>query len=183
MNDSPVRFNCRLERFGATTACEFVAFSAVPQQLAATAWPAAPGDVRPTAGGAPMLLHFAPGRWLAPNPDADVDRLIDEIVAQGVGTRVDVDGKWVAMRLTGADASRVLASTIDIRAVLAERKCAAMRLFDCPAIVMPTREGYRLWIVASGAEAFEAAVSRLVSGPSSTVAGEVGSSADFFLGP
>jgi sarcosine oxidase gamma subunit len=153
---------CRLERLAAARACEFVGFRGIPAELDPAVWPVAPGDVRRAADGAPLLLHFAPGRWLAPDPGADRGRLIDAAEGRGLGTRIDVDGKWVAMRLTGADATPVLASTIDIRAVLADRGCAALHLFDCPAIVMAAEGGYRLWVVASCAEAFEAAVGRLV---------------------
>jgi sarcosine oxidase gamma subunit len=153
--------DCRLERLATVSACEFVGFRGLSAGLDTAAWPVAPGDVRRAADGAPLLLHFAPGRWLAPDPDADRGRLIDAAERRGLGTRIDVDGKWVAMRLTGADATQVLASTIDIRAVLADRGCAALYLFDCPAIAMPAEGGYRLWVVASCLRAFEAAVGRL----------------------
>jgi sarcosine oxidase gamma subunit len=153
---------CRLERLATASACEFVAFRGNPAELGAAAWPVAPGEVRRAADGAPLLLHFAPGRWLAPDPGLGSGGLIDAAVERGLGTRIDVDGKWVAMRLTGADAAQILANTLDIRAVLADRDCAALHLFDCPAIVMSAEGGYRLWVVASCAQAFEAAVGRLV---------------------
>jgi len=114
-----------------------------------------------SANGSPRRLHYAPGRWLLPDPDRDLRGRLETAVASGFGVHIDVAGKWAAMLLTGPDARRVLASTIDIAAVLANRGCAAVSLFDCPAVAMRDADRYRLWVAASFAESFEAAVERL----------------------
>ena len=87
--------------------------------------------------------------------------MLAEAIEAGDGTSIDVEGKWNEMLLTGSEATRVLASTIDIEAVLLERGCAAVTLFDCPTIVMAVAGGYRIWIEASHAEDFTAAIGRL----------------------
>jgi heterotetrameric sarcosine oxidase gamma subunit len=152
---------CRLERLPETPAWEFVAYPTAVRNLRAAAWFTAPGAAEISAEGSPRRLHFAPGRWLLPDPDRDTHGQLDAAVASGFGMSIDVEGKWVAMVLSGPDARRVLASTIDIAAVLANRGCAAVSLFDCPAVAMRDVDRYRLWVAASYAESFEAAVGRL----------------------
>ena len=153
--------SCKLERSPGARACEFTAYSFAAPELQEAQWPCAPGEVRFSPDGVPTLLHFAPGRWLGPTPDPDVAAMMESAVVAGVGTRVDVEGKWVAMTLSGAGAGRALASTVDIGALLADRACAAVGLFDCPALVVAHGGVYRLWIAASYAEEFEAAIGRL----------------------
>jgi heterotetrameric sarcosine oxidase gamma subunit len=153
--------DCRLERLPEASAWEFVAYpSAVPNLRAAT-WSTAPGAAEISADGSPRRLHYAPGRWLLPDPDRDMHGQREAAVASGYGAHIDVEGKWAVMLLSGPDARRVLASTIDIAAVLANRGCAAVSLFDCPAVAMRDVDRYRLWVAASYAESFEAAVGRL----------------------
>jgi heterotetrameric sarcosine oxidase gamma subunit len=122
---------------------EFVAYGLqnVPPDL-----PAQPGAAH-YAGGDPVLLHVAPGRWFAPAADA---ALRDALLAHGdSGTVVDVDGNWRRINVTGADADAVLGATIDIAAVLDGRDCASVLLFDCPARVARLSDGYAVWVRAS----------------------------------
>ncbi len=147
----------QLERWPEQAILEFVLFA----PPAGGPWSAAPGFADTDAAGCPRRLHFAPRRWLLPAADAALRSELAAAVAGGLGACVDVTGKWLALRARGPDARRALASTIDIDAVLAGRECAAVTLFDCPAIVLRDGGGYRLWVAASYAASFEAAVERV----------------------
>ena len=152
---------------------EVVAWQALPP-AAAAAWPTQAGAVRCDANGEPVVLHFAPGRWLvaatrsgtepASDPVADpaTDPATDSATGPSIDARaaalaqvasfgiaVDVSGKWRGLRLCGADAQRLLARTLDSAAVLDGRACAAVTLFDCPAVLARAADGYRVWVQAS----------------------------------
>ena len=145
---------------------EFVAFGTAMTELAAQGWPCTPGAALFDTSGSAALLHFAPGRWLVPQPAGVPAAMVAVATEHGYGTAVEVDGKWVAMNLAGREASRALASAIDIEASLMDRDCAAVTVFDCPAVVVATADGYRLWVGASHAGDFAAAIARLNgSGP------------------
>jgi len=111
--------------------------------------PASPGAVQHDAGGRPALLHFAPGRFLAPAPEAGMIRHLDALAAAGVGAVFTVTGKWRAIRISGAGAERLLASGVDVGAVLSHRECAAVQLLDCPVVLARARDGFELWVLAS----------------------------------
>lgn len=145
---------------------EFAAFApTVPGALAALGTGAlTPGSVRRGADGRPATLHFAPARWLLPAPDAELDAWLASAVAAEVGTAVEVEGKWAAMELQGADAARLLSSSIDVAAVLESRECAAVVLFDCPAVLAASARGYLIYVQSSYAADFRAAVFRLCAG-------------------
>jgi len=128
-------------------AVEFRAY-AFPGATWPTGFPITPGSVLRAPLGRFALLHFAPGRWLAPEP-AEEAALLDSAVAAGTGTQTGVGGKWQAITLTGAQAPRALAATIDLETVLSGRDCAAVRLFDCPGIVARTVEGFEVWALSS----------------------------------
>lgn len=163
MSAPRLRLDCRLERVASDNVLEFVAFNRGLEPLRAASWPTVPGEVRASAAGATLLMHFAPGRWLVPDPGVEVRQMVEAAADRGLGTSVDVTGKWVPMRLDGADAVRALASTIDIRALLGGRGCAAAHLFDCPTVVAPAGGGYAVWVEASYAAAFAAAIERRVA--------------------
>jgi heterotetrameric sarcosine oxidase gamma subunit len=156
--------SCRLERRPAGPLLEFVAFGFPLGGAFVVGWPAAPGAVRHEADGRPALLHFAPARWLAPAAEADVIALIAAAIEAGAGIVVDVEGKWQAFELHGDGAGRVLASTLDVAAVLETRECAAVTLFDCPAVITRLPGGYAIWVRASYAQHFEASIARLARG-------------------
>lgn len=150
---------CTLEALPGGCALEFVAFGDARTGLAD--WPASPGGVRRGAQGRLEILHFAPARWLLPEPDASACASAAAAAAAGTGAAVDVEGKWAAMNLAGPDAGRLLSASIDVAAVLEARDCAAVVLFDCPAVLAASAAGYRIYVKASYAADFMAAVLRL----------------------
>jgi sarcosine oxidase gamma subunit len=116
---------------------------------------------------AASLLHFAPGRVLAPDPSAATEALLDVAAAEGLGTRIDVTGKWERYSVRGSGAARLLACALSLDAVLDQRDCAAVTIFDCPAIIAKRRDGFDLWVLSSyagdflaTAENFRAALQR-----------------------
>ncbi len=150
---------CTLEALPGGRALEFVAFGDARAALAE--WPASPGGVRRGAQGRPEILHFAPARWLLPEPDAATCAAAAAAAAAGSGSVVDVEGKWIAMDLMGPDARRLLSASIDVAAVLESRDCAAVVLFDCPAVLAASDAGYRVYVKASYSTDFMAAVLRI----------------------
>lgn len=156
--------NLRLSQIDAGQAREFVLCAGDRASTAARDWSGRPGQADLGPGGEPLRLHFAPGRWLLPHVDVPMQSRLEAAVQAGAGVLFDVEGKWAAWLLEGADAGRALAGSVDIDAVLADRGCAAVALFDCPAIVMRSGNGYRLWVGASYAQAFADAIRRLAGG-------------------
>ena len=148
------RNECLIERLPAGRLVEFVSFYWPTPDLAAADWPITPGGVRHDTSGQPALLHFAPGRWLAPNPDPDLVALLDHAARDGAGTLIEATGKWEPLTISGSGAGRLLASTLEVASVLAGRGCAAVTLFDCPAIIASADQGFALWIQASYAAHF-----------------------------
>jgi len=146
MSATPSDPGWRIELFAAEPAWEFVAFDpgAPPAVL-----PGAPGAIVLDGDGRAALLHFAPGRWLALTLAPDATALAS------IGAAVDVTGKWQRLVLSGPRAARLLASTVDLAAVLRSRACAALELFDCPSILsaLPGKDGmpagYEVWVQAS----------------------------------
>ena len=141
--------SCRIRAQPVADVLEFSAYAWPANACAAPDWPLEPGAVRRDAQQQPVLLHFAPARWLAPAPAAELRRLLESAASAGAGSLVDASGKWVPVDIEGPDAARLLAWTIDIEAVLGTRDCAAVTLFDCPAVVARMAEGFRLWVQAS----------------------------------
>lgn len=150
----------RLERLPAVRTLEFAAFAFPPDGAFRAAWPVEPGAVSLGPDDRPTLLHFAPARWLLPDPGEELLALVAAAVEAGAGTVVDVSGKWQPMLMTGSAAARVLASAVDVQAVLAGRGCAALTLFDCPLVLARAGGGFALWVRASYATDFAAAVER-----------------------
>ena len=137
---------------------EFVTFTPM---IAASDWPARPGAVARGAAGQAQLLHFAPGRWLAPAPEPSLASRLQQLVIAGAGALVEVSGKWQAVALADALAPQVLASAIEVEAVLARRDCAAVVLFDCPSILARAAGGFELWVAASYLASFTRVVDTL----------------------
>jgi len=142
--------SCRIIQLPAEVVLEFVAYTWPARGCVAPDWPLQPGAVRRDAQQQqPTLLHFAPARWLAPAPAPGLRRLLESAANAGAGSLVDASGKWVTVDVAGAGAARLLACTLDIDAVLGHRDCAAVTLFDCPAVVARVPQGFRLWVQAS----------------------------------
>lgn len=161
MSDRHPPMNLRLERRASAPAWEYVLVACASSRGPDDPWTAAPGAVERRADGTPRRLHFAPRRWLLVEIDREMQQRLDAADAACIGVRIDVEGKWVAMTLAGRDARRALGSTLDIGAVLSGRDCAAVTLFDCPSIVAPAGDAFHVWVAASCADSFAAAIRRL----------------------
>ena len=141
--------SCRIVQLPVEVVLEFVAYAWPAQGCAPPDWPLEPGAVRRDAQQQPALLHFAPARWLAPAPAPELRRLLEAAASVGVGSLIDASGKWLPVDIEGPGAARLLACSLDIKAVLGSRDCAAVTLFDCPAVVARMADGFRLWVQAS----------------------------------
>jgi hypothetical protein len=120
-------------------------------------WQAAPGTVvHLDAGG--LALHFAPARWLL--IDA-VERSL-QAAEDAAALVFDVAGKWRLCRLSAALGTRVLPAALDLAGILAGHDCAAVTLFDTPAIVarLAAREEYLVCAHSSYAASLSAALRR-----------------------
>jgi sarcosine oxidase gamma subunit len=131
---------------------------------AISAWPGIPGQVLWDGSGRPALLHFAPDRWLAPAPAPALLRELTSLARGGCGVLIEVEGKWQEVRIAAAHARRILSASIDVETVLAGRECAAILLFDCPAILARHDGAFNLWIAASFVQSL-VAVSAVVPNP------------------
>jgi sarcosine oxidase gamma subunit len=156
-------------------ALEFKAFEFPLTRAAAAELPASPGAVQRgtdvgagpgiddgSSTGRAVLLHFAPGRFLAPAPTPETERRLLALQAAGVGALFDVEGKWQAFALTAPGAERALSSTIDLAQALGGRDCAALHLFDCPAVLSRRGGGFEVWVEASYAVAFREVLGELL---------------------
>jgi sarcosine oxidase gamma subunit len=141
------RAGWRLDVLAAARVLEVVALAALPDAPDCPQFPRLPGGGVYDAAGDPLLLHFAPRRWLVTGTGPSVDAALAAVPAFGV--QVDVTGKWQGFRISGAGAQRLLASALAVETVLAGRHCAALTLFDCPAVLAHAQGGYVAWVQAS----------------------------------
>jgi heterotetrameric sarcosine oxidase gamma subunit len=153
--------SCRIESPGEGHALEFKTFLFPLVGTATADLPAPPGAAWRDGAGHATLLHFAPGRFLAPAPTAEIARHLAALEATGVGRLFDVDGKWRALTVAGPGAARLLSAGADAEAVLAHRDCAALTLLDCPVVLARVGEGFDLWVQASYATDLRASLERL----------------------
>jgi sarcosine oxidase gamma subunit len=129
---------------------EFVAYPGrAVDATAGGAWPAKAGAALRDAAGRPTVLHFAPDRWMVPAPAAALLRQLLSVEHAGCGMLIDVEGKWQELLIDPQDAHAFLARSIDSEAVLTDRECAAVMLFDCPAILARREGAFNLWIETS----------------------------------
>jgi len=145
---------CLIEHRLQRRVLEFAAFRWPGPVDAKSGLPSAAGAVARDSDDGASLLHFAPGRVLAPDPSASTEALLDAAASRGIGTRIDVTGKWERYSLRGPGSARLLACAFSLEAVLGERDCAAVAIFDCPAIVAKCRDGFDLWVLSSYAGDF-----------------------------
>ena len=144
------------------TCYEFVAYPGRNMEAAAIgAWPAGAGQVLRDATGRSALLHFAPDRWLVPAPPPILLQELSSLERAGRGTLLDVEGKWQEVRIAPERAHHILSRGIDVETVLADRECAAVMLFDCPAILARSGATINLWIGASYLQSFIAVIAAL----------------------
>ncbi len=153
-------YSCRIDRLSGVCALEFISLAWPSTEPGETSWPSAPGAVRRDAAQRALMLHFAPGRWLAPDPDSETRAILDSAATAGRGTVVDVTGKYDALSVSGFGATRLLACGIDIESIMQARECAALTLFDCPAIISRVADGYSIWVQSSYATDFAATAER-----------------------
>jgi len=149
----PIAEHSRIEGPALKRTLEFKTFRFPLAAMATIGLPASPGTVRRDASGRATLLHFAPGRFLVPAPMPDMDRQLDALQAAGVGALFDVEGKWKAFALTGPGAERLLSYSINLAQVLGNRDCAALNLFDCPAVLARRADAFDVWVEGSYAAA------------------------------
>ena len=137
---------------------ELVAFhSSGLESSPGAGWPLEPGRICRRADGRVETLYFAPGRWLICDPQ---DTVLAALRGAPGGALVEVTGKWLEYQLTGTGAARLLASTLDIHAVLADRDCGRVFLFDCPGIVVRSGEGFSIFVQRSHGHALASAITR-----------------------
>ena len=141
--------DCQIEHRPHRRLLEFAAFAWPGVEGESPHWPTDAGAVIRDDDDSVCLLQFAPGRVLAPDPSAATEAAVDAAASQGAGNRIDVTGKWEHYLVRGPGAARLLACTVELNAVLDQRDCAAVTLFDCPAIVARCRDGYELWVQSS----------------------------------
>ncbi len=131
---------------------EFVGF-----QSAVAGLPVAPGQARYAPSGEPVLLHHAPGRWFAPAADDTMRLELEALEAAGEGALFDVTGKFRSWQLEGEPGRRWLAQQCQVATVLAGRDCAALTLFDGPALLGKRQtegeEHFVVWLASSSGKA------------------------------
>jgi sarcosine oxidase gamma subunit len=74
---------------------------------------------------------------------------------------IDVSGKWDALSIEGPGAIRLLCCALDLEGVLKDRDCAAVTLFDCPAVLARVPDGFALWVQSSYTADFVGTAERL----------------------
>ena len=153
--------HCLIERLASQRTWEYTAFARSEPAGSDTPLPTVPGAVQYDALQRPILLHLAPGRWLAPDPSTEIRSRLEGAVRAAAGTLTEVTGKWDALLIRGTGASRLLACAISIETVLAGRDCAAVTLFDCPAVIAAPRDGFAVWVHSSYTTDFLGTAERL----------------------
>ena len=131
------------------------------RQYEFVAFEAAPGAGDPVFPAGATALHYAPARWLVVLPEgADVASL-DAGLLGNAGVLVEVSGKYCALPFVGESGRRVLAATVNLEAVLPPpRNCAAVTLFDAPAVLARVADGFVAWVTASHVHDFTVAADR-----------------------
>jgi sarcosine oxidase gamma subunit len=105
-----------------------------------------------------LALHFAPARWLL----LDTPQAAVAAAVQGGGVANEVDGKWCVFELNGPHAEKTLSAAACLPLILDGRDCAALPLFDCPAVIARRNQGvsYSVCVQSSYAASFAAALAR-----------------------
>lgn len=154
------RIEVSIERVAPDACWELVALRSGGDMAYGNVLPMVPGAVKRTLSGQLELLHFAPGRWLAPA----LSRSLEHFAESGAVSVVDVEGKWQRRILQGRDTLRLLASGADVEAMLADRDCAALSLFDCPVVVARNGSTIDLWVHSSYANSLDEQLSAAFAG-------------------
>jgi len=146
--------DCRITRRQPVRCYEFVLLpgSSSPAPAANWAHPPPEGESplqTSAAFAAPELLHVAPDRWLIPDPTPRLTAQLDICVTGGLGTLIDVQGKWDCVMLCGSGAAQLLATELAVDGLLIDRPCAATSLFGSPVILVRRGDAFDLWIASS----------------------------------
>jgi sarcosine oxidase gamma subunit len=157
--------NVELEALPTVPTYELVTFRPSFQDSLPSDWPQAPAEARRRADGSSEIMRIAADRWLLLNPRPT-------LVATGATLShlcalTDVTGKWREFRLTGTKATRLLANSVNVEELLAERDCARTALFDCPALLSKLHAGFSVWIERSYEHAFVTAVEQAIKAQAS----------------
>jgi len=124
------------------------------------------GAVVRDAAGRARALHFAPQRWLLPQPD---DALLGQLLARessAGGVLCDVTGRWCLLELPSPAAGRhPLQAAAAPELVLRDRDAAALWLFDCPVLLARGAAGFEVWVESSYADGFRAMLDRIEARP------------------
>lgn len=115
-----------------------------------------PGAVIRDQGGV-LGLHYAPTRWLIPEPDVTLLTALKEAQSSGQGLLTDVTGRWRVLRASAAKPSAVLqppmphalSAGMPVELYLRGRDVAALWLFDCPVLVVRGDSNFEIWVEAS----------------------------------
>ena len=150
----------RVQQLALERCFEFVA-PVVPLATFHGTLPLEPGGVLRDGEGRAVLLHTAPRRWLVPEPSTPLHESLLELDRKGVGALVDVDGKWQFLGMQAENAIRILESSVNISATLHTRSCAAVVLFDCPAVVARNGTTFDCWVKSSYAESLLGAIDKV----------------------
>lgn len=110
-------------------------------------------------------LHYAPGRWLIGVPDGHIVAQLERAQAAGEGVLTEVSGKWLRIRIYGAARTDArdwpLAAAFARETLPEDRGCAALWIFDCPAIASLAGPDLDLWLEASYEASFLAMLESL----------------------
>ena len=127
---------------------------------------AVPGSVSVDEATGARWLHHAPGRWLVWAPEGGAGLSSPPVtamdaVAAGTAVWFDAGGKYHRFSFEAEAGRAVLSSTVNLDAVLsAGRECAAVALFDCPAVLLRSSNGFLVWVTTSHVADFTAATER-----------------------
>ena len=162
VRDSPREAHRHAVRVAAAPCFEWIGFTRAPAALGENA--GRPGCVNRPAG-AGEVLHYAPDRWLIGTPDAATLAQLERAAQSGEGVLTEVSGKWLRIRIPGAaqegPGDWPLAAGFAREHLLGDRGCAALWLFDCPAIASLAGPDLDLWLEASYEASFIAMLESL----------------------
>jgi sarcosine oxidase gamma subunit len=146
---------------------ELVTFRPTFQNDLPAHWPKGSGDARRGADGRAEILKIAADRWLLLQPRNDI--VATAAALSHACALTNVTGKWREFRLTGTSATRLLANSVNVEELLAERDCARTALFDCPALLYKLNGGFSVWIERSYENAFRVAVEQAIQAQASQI--------------
>lgn len=150
---------CQLRIASDLRVCEFIGF-AFP--MADThGLPVTPGVTEFDAQGELRAAHVAPSRWLLPVPSDATGTFLTSLADRKLGVVCDVTGKWSRVAISGRDAGRILANSVDLDMLFRDRDAATTTVFDCPVILVEGVADYIAWVPRSLLASFVTALCAL----------------------